>query len=197
MVYARLLGGRSTVGLRALDADIGVRIPASQPDFARLRRASSGPASPALSPASLRQAKSVPPKRAQAAKADPSGSRFPHCAISPGFAERATSIARIPESLAFSFTWPRGLSCHAYGMEPRRFVYILRCDTHPDRHYVGLTSDVPRRLHWHNNGPSGVTVHHRPWSLAVSLEFTDARTAGRFERYLKTGSGRAFGKRHF
>ena len=31
VVSARLLGGRSTVGLRALDADIGVRIPASQP----------------------------------------------------------------------------------------------------------------------------------------------------------------------
>jgi predicted GIY-YIG superfamily endonuclease len=82
-------------------------------------------------------------------------------------------------------------------MEQRRFVYILRSDTHPDRHYVGLTSEVERRLHWHNTGPSGVTVHHRPWSLVVALEFTDATTAGRFERYLKTGSGRAFAKRHF
>jgi putative endonuclease len=82
-------------------------------------------------------------------------------------------------------------------MEPRRFVYILRSDTHPDRHYVGLTSDVAGRLHWHNTGPSGVTLHHRPWSLVVSLEFTDAKIAGRFERYLKTGSGRAFAKRHF
>src|SRR6476620_5805370 len=33
VVSACLLGGRSTVGLRALDADIGVRIPASQPIF--------------------------------------------------------------------------------------------------------------------------------------------------------------------
>jgi predicted GIY-YIG superfamily endonuclease len=82
-------------------------------------------------------------------------------------------------------------------MDQRRIVYILRSDTHPDRHYVGLTSNVDRRLEWHNTGPSGVTVHHRPWSLVVSLAFTDARTAGRFERYLKTGSGRAFAKRHF
>jgi putative endonuclease len=85
----------------------------------------------------------------------------------------------------------------ASGMQSRRFVYILRSDTHPDRHYVGLTSDVAGRVHWHNNGPSGVTLHHRPWSLVVSLEFGDARTAGRFERYLKSGSGRAFAKRHF
>lgn len=82
-------------------------------------------------------------------------------------------------------------------MEHRRFVYILRSDTHPDRHYVGVTSHVERRLEWHNTGPSGVTVHHRPWSLVVSLEFTNATTAARFERYLKTGSGRAFAKRHF
>ena len=82
-------------------------------------------------------------------------------------------------------------------MEPRRFVYILRSDPHPDRHYVGLTSDVTRRLYWHNNGPSGVTTNHRPWSLVVALEFMDAKTAGRFERYLKSGSDRAFAKRHF
>ena len=82
-------------------------------------------------------------------------------------------------------------------MDSRRFVYILRSDTEPDHHYVGLTSDVPRRLAWHNSGPSGVTVHHRPWSVIVALEFADTATAWRFERYLKTGSGRAFAKRHF
>ncbi len=82
-------------------------------------------------------------------------------------------------------------------MGPRRFVYILRSNTHPDRHYVGLTSDVERRLYFHNTGPSGVTVHHRPWSLVVALKFADTATATRFERYLKTGSGRAFATRHF
>lgn len=82
-------------------------------------------------------------------------------------------------------------------MEPKRFVYILRSDSDPDRHYVGVTGDVVERLHRHNTGPSGVTAHHRPWSVVVSLEFADATVAARFERYLKTGSGRAFAKRHF
>lgn len=82
-------------------------------------------------------------------------------------------------------------------MEPKRFVYILRSDVEPDRHYVGLTSDVERRLAWHNAGPSGVTTQHRPWSLIVAIAFADATTAWCFERYLKTGSGRAFAKRHF
>ena len=82
-------------------------------------------------------------------------------------------------------------------MGSRCFVYILRSDVNPDRHYVGLTTDVSGRLHWHNTGPSGVTARNRPWSLVVCLEFADAETASRFERYLKTGSGRAFAKRHF
>jgi putative endonuclease len=91
-----------------------------------------------------------------------------------------------------------GLECASgWRMDPKRFVYILRSDTHPERHYVGLTSDVARRLRWHNTGPSGVTVHHRPWSLVVSLEFPDTKNAVRFERYLKSGSGRAFATRHF
>lgn len=82
-------------------------------------------------------------------------------------------------------------------MDPKRFVYILRSDADPSHHYVGLTSDVGRRLISHNSGASGFTVRYRPWSLVVSLEFTDAKSASRFERYLKTGSGRAFAKRHF
>ena len=82
-------------------------------------------------------------------------------------------------------------------MSDKRFVYILRSDVDPNRHYTGITSDVDRRLHWHDYGQSGVTISHRPWSLVVVLEFAHATTAWRFERYLKTGSGRAFAKRHF
>ena len=79
----------------------------------------------------------------------------------------------------------------------KRFVYVLRSDSDPKRHYVGLTSDINQRLIWHNAGRSGVTVRNRPWKLVVSLEFVDTTSAWRFERYLKTGSGRAFAKRHF
>jgi putative endonuclease len=79
----------------------------------------------------------------------------------------------------------------------KRFVYVLRSEQDPERHYVGLTADVERRLHWHNAGPSGYTAVHRPWSVVVVVEFLDERTAVSFERYLKSGSGRAFAKRHF
>ena len=82
-----------------------------------------------------------------------------------------------------------------HGIE-KRIVYILRSDTDPGRHYVGLTNDLPARLEWHNHGPGGHTQSYRPWAVVVSLEFRTERDAVRFEKYLKSGSGRAFAKRH-
>jgi putative endonuclease len=79
----------------------------------------------------------------------------------------------------------------------KRFVYILRSDSDPDRHYVGIAENVEDRLDWHNAGPCGYTTRYRPWSVAVVIEFPTEEQARRFERYLKSGSGRAFAKRHF
>jgi putative endonuclease len=79
----------------------------------------------------------------------------------------------------------------------QRFVYILRSESDPTRHYVGVTADVGQRLDWHNGGGSGYTTNHRPWRVIVSVEFQDEPSAVRFETYLKSGSGRAFAKRHF
>ena len=79
----------------------------------------------------------------------------------------------------------------------KRFVYILRSDVDPNRHYVGVTSDVGNRLEWHNHRPCGHTTDYRPWSLVVVPEFPNGSQAAHFERYLKSGSGRAFAKRHF
>ena len=79
----------------------------------------------------------------------------------------------------------------------KRFVYLLQSDADPDRHDTGVTEDVVNRVEWHNHGPDGHTVHLRPWSLLVAVEFAAEAPARRFERYLKSGSGRAFAKRHF
>jgi len=78
-----------------------------------------------------------------------------------------------------------------------RFVYILRSDIDPSRHYVGRATNVDERLEWHNVASSGYTRRHRPWRVIASIEFTDEPMAARFEKYLKSGSGRAFAKRHF
>ena len=79
----------------------------------------------------------------------------------------------------------------------RRFVYVLQSAADPSRHYVGIAADPRSRLAWHNAGPCGYTVAYRPWSISVSIEFPTEKDALRFERYLKSGSGRAFAKRHF
>jgi putative endonuclease len=80
---------------------------------------------------------------------------------------------------------------------PKRIVYILRSGVDPSRHYVGITNDLVARLEWHNHGPCGHTRSYRPWSVVVSLEFPTEKEAVRFEKYLKSGSGRAFAARHF
>ncbi len=78
-----------------------------------------------------------------------------------------------------------------------RIVYVLRSINHPDRYYTGLTDSVERRLAVHNSGGSQHTATLRPWALVAFTEFTNPDSASAFEQYLKTGSGRAFSKRHF
>ena len=80
---------------------------------------------------------------------------------------------------------------------PKRYVYVLRSEVRPNRHYVGLTSDVVSRLAAHNAGSSLHTAPLRPWRLLVAVEFANPASAARFERYLKSGSGRVFAKQHF
>ncbi|GAB7026058.1 GIY-YIG nuclease family protein [Geotalea toluenoxydans] len=77
-----------------------------------------------------------------------------------------------------------------------KYVYLLQSITHPDQRYVGLTSDLKKRLAAHNAGQSTHTAKFRPWRLVTYLAFTDHSKALEFEQYLKSGSGRAFaGKR--
>ena len=82
-------------------------------------------------------------------------------------------------------------------MSAKRFVYVLRNSGRNQHFYVGLTADVYRRFADHNDGRCPHTARHRPWEVHVVIEFPDEPRAIRFERYLKSGSGRAFAKLHF
>ena len=82
-------------------------------------------------------------------------------------------------------------------MTTKRFVYVLKTDAGAPRYYVGVTSNVGQRLVWHNDGHCTHTAKHGPWRIHVVVEFSDEVHATRFEQYLKSGSGRAFAKRHF
>jgi putative endonuclease len=79
----------------------------------------------------------------------------------------------------------------------KRFVYLLRSLANPNRTYTGLTADVAARLAAHNAGKVPSTIRHRPWELLATIEFPQESTAVRFERYLKSGSGQSFARRHF
>ena len=78
-----------------------------------------------------------------------------------------------------------------------KYVYLLRSFSTPDRHYIGITSNLRSRLQAHNAGASPHTSKYAPWQLVTYVGFRDAQRAIDFEHYLKSGSGRAFARRHF
>ena len=73
-------------------------------------------------------------------------------------------------------------------------VYILKCDD--DTYYVGCTSNLKERLARHSKGYVHYTKTRLPITLIVKICFEDKDKAFEFEKYLKSGSGRAFIKRH-
>jgi predicted GIY-YIG superfamily endonuclease len=72
------------------------------------------------------------------------------------------------------------------------YVYLIESDAVLGRRYVGLTSDLKRRIHEHNTGKSRYTAKYMPWRLVAYVAFSDRGKAEEFERYLKSGSGHAF-----
>jgi len=81
-------------------------------------------------------------------------------------------------------------------MFAKRFVDVLSNHSEPARYYTGVTANVPARLRFHNAGLCRHTAGGRPWRVDVVVQFADERRALTFERYLKSGSGVAFAKRH-
>jgi putative endonuclease len=77
-------------------------------------------------------------------------------------------------------------------------VYLLRSRNFPEKVYVGLTTDLHRRLAQHNGGAEkGYASKYAPWNVIVAIHFENRTRAEAFERYLKSGSGHSFAKRHF
>ncbi len=73
------------------------------------------------------------------------------------------------------------------------YVYLLECKDGP---YIGCTSDLRERFARHQNGNVPATAKRLPVKLAAYFAFHDKIIAFNFEKYLKSGSGRAFVKRH-
>jgi predicted GIY-YIG superfamily endonuclease len=77
------------------------------------------------------------------------------------------------------------------------YVYLLRSESRPKEEYIGCTTDLKKRLLDHNRGDSPHTSKFVPWRIFAYFAFAERQTAIAFERYLKSGSGRAFARRHF
>ena len=77
------------------------------------------------------------------------------------------------------------------------YVYIIRSIDYPDQVYVGYTTDLKKRFDRHNCGSTHHTDKYRPWELVAFLYFKEKDKALAFERYLKSGSGRAFRDKRF
>ena len=72
-----------------------------------------------------------------------------------------------------------------------KYVYILQSIDY-QHFYVGITDDLRARLAKHNAGGVPHTSKYRPWQLKTYVAFRDPKQAIAFEKYLKSGSGRAF-----
>jgi predicted GIY-YIG superfamily endonuclease len=53
------------------------------------------------------------------------------------------------------------------------YVYLLQSEAFPGQRYVGLTSDLRRRLAEHNAGKSPHTSKYAPWRLVTYIAFSN------------------------
>ncbi len=68
-------------------------------------------------------------------------------------------------------------------------VYILKCAD--GNFYTGCTSNLGDRMRRHNAGHVPSTKNRLPFILVTYIVFSEKHKAYNFEKYLKTGSGRA------
>ncbi|MES0053925.1 GIY-YIG nuclease family protein [Mesorhizobium sp. M0078] len=70
-------------------------------------------------------------------------------------------------------------------------MYLLESTAAEGERYIGITTDLKRRLVEHNAGKSSHTSKFLPWRIVSYMAFSNQAKAASFERYLKSGSGHA------
>ena len=73
------------------------------------------------------------------------------------------------------------------------YAYLLRCAD--NKTYIGSTQDLKDRFRRHKSGFVPATKNRLPVILHFYMAFQDKYKAFNFEKYLKSGSGRAFLKK--
>ena len=74
------------------------------------------------------------------------------------------------------------------------YVYILKC-VDGDL-YIGCTENIDERIERHNRGYVPATKPRLPIELISYIALPEKYVAFELEKYLKSGSGRAFIKKH-
>ena len=73
------------------------------------------------------------------------------------------------------------------------YVYSLKCK---DGFYIGCTDDLKDRLERHKKGQVPATVDRLPVKLVFYFAINNKYKVFEFEKYLKSGSGRALINKH-
>mgnify|MGYP001607244274 CR=1 FL=1 len=76
------------------------------------------------------------------------------------------------------------------------YVYILQSEKDKSR-YIGVTSDLKRRIAEHNSGNAKYSNLKRPYKLIWYCAFLEKSKAYDFEKYLKSSSGYTFTNKRF
>ncbi len=58
--------------------------------------------------------------------------------------------------------------------------------------YVGLSTQLDKRVDRHNKGQNKTTKPYAPFKLIYSKEFSNRKEARAYEKYLKSGIGKEF-----
>jgi len=68
------------------------------------------------------------------------------------------------------------------------YVYILQ-SLKDKKFYIGVTSNLEKRLYYHNSGKNKSTKYRRPFILVYFEEYTDKSDAYKREFFLKSPKG--------
>ncbi|MBY0477506.1 MAG: GIY-YIG nuclease family protein [Chitinophagaceae bacterium] len=71
---------------------------------------------------------------------------------------------------------------HAYALYAEKY----------NKHYYGFTSNLEARLLSHNELGKDWTAKYRPWKVIHVKEFDNKQEAAKYEKWMKSGVGRAF-----
>ncbi len=76
-----------------------------------------------------------------------------------------------------------------------QYVYLLKCADSST--YTGCTQNIEKRLKRHNKGEIHYSSIRLPLELITYIAFTDKYKVFHFEKYLKSGCGKAFSNKRF